>query len=357
MDQFAVQQMRILVVDDNSVTTRATERMLAAAGYSNVESSRDPTQVPAICERHPPDLILLDLHMPQLTGFQVMAALAKVPSSGPPPPIVVVTADSSPDARRRALSYGAIDIVTQPFDRAELELRVRNHLHTRRLALELEALAGDREQRARRAERELDSARMEVLERLAHAAEFRNDESALHTWRVGRLSGQIAAGIAMAPDDCEPLAFAAGLHDVGKIAIPDQILFKQTRLSPAEWDVVRRHTEVGAQILAGSSSSLVQLAATIARSHHERWDGSGYPDRLRTTNIPVQARIVGLADVFDAVTHDRPYDVAWTHERARAHIRGERERHFDPQIVDAFLALDPRTLPGSSEDLSLIAPA
>lgn len=349
--------MRILVVDDNPVTMLASERMLAAAGYSNVESSRDPALVPAICARHPPDLILLDLHMPEVTGFQVMAALAKLPSSAPPPPIVVVTADSSPDARRRALSYGAIDIVTQPFDRAELELRVRNHLHTRRLALELEALAGDREQRARRAESELDRARMEVLERLAHAAEFRNDESALHTWRVGRLSGRIAAGIEMAPDECDPLAFAARLHDVGKIAIPDQILFKRARLGPDEWDVVRRHTEVGAQILAGSSSSLVQLAATIARSHHERWDGGGYPDRLRGAAIPLQARIVALADVFDVVTHERAYDAAWTHERARAHISDERGRHFDPQVVDAFLALDPRTLAGSSEDLSLSAPA
>jgi putative two-component system response regulator len=255
------------------------------------------------------------------------------------------------------LSYGAIDIVTQPFDRAELELRVRNHLHARRLAVELEALAGDREQRARRAEGELDSARMDILERLAHAAEFTNPESVLHTWRVGRLSGQIAAGIAMAPDECAPLTFAARLHDVGKVAVPDQILFKPARLSPAEWNVVRRHPQAGAEILGGSSSSLVQLAATIARSHHERWDGSGYPDGLRGASIPVPARIVALADVFDTVTHERAYDTAWTHERARTHIADQRGRQFDPQVVDAFLALDPGTLAGSAEDLSLGAPA
>jgi putative two-component system response regulator len=357
MDQLVLQEMRILVVDDNAITTLAMKRMLAAAGYSNVESTGNPTLVPGLCASHPPDLILLDLHMPELTGFQVMAALAKVPSSGPSPPIVVVTSDDSADARRRALSYGAIDIVTQPFDRAELELRVRNHLHARRLAVELEALAGDREQRARRAENELDSARMDILERLAHAAEFTNPESVLHTWRVGRLSGQIAAGMAMARDECEPLAFAARLHDVGKVAIPDQVLFKPARLSAAEWNVVRRHPEAGAEILGGSSSALVQLAATIARSHHERWDGGGYPDALRGASIPVPARIVALADVFDAVTHERAYDTAWTHERARAHIADERGRHFDPQVVDAFLALDPGTLAGSAEDLSLGAPA
>jgi putative two-component system response regulator len=357
MDQLVLQEMRILVVDDNPVTMLATKRMLAAAGYSNVECTGNPTRVADLCASHRPDLILLDLHMPELTGFEVMAALAKVPSSGPSPAIVVVTSDNSADARRRALSYGAIDIVTQPFDRAELELRVRNHLHARRLALELEAIAGDREQRARRAEGELDSARMDVLERLAHVAEFRDQESVLHTWRVGRLSGQLAAGIAMAPGECEPLAFAARLHDVGKVAIPDQILFKRAPLSPAEWDVVRRHAEAGAQILGRSSSSLVQLAATIARSHHERWDGSGYPDALGGDSIPLPARIVALADVFDAVTHERAYDTAWTHERARAHIADQRGRHFDPQVVDAFLALDPGTLAGSAEDLSLGAPA
>jgi putative two-component system response regulator len=255
------------------------------------------------------------------------------------------------------LSYGAIDIVTQPFDRAELELRVRNHLHARRLALELEALAGEREQRARRAESERDSAGMEVLERLARATEFRHDESPLHAWRVGRLSGRIAAAAAIPPDECEPLTFAARLHDVGKIAIPDQILFKPTALSPDEWNVVRGHTEVGARILDGSSSSLVQLAATIARSHHERWDGGGYPDGLSEARIPIQARVVALADVFDAVTHERAYDVAWTHERARAHISEQRGRHFDPRVVDAFLTLDPRTLAGSAQEPSLTTPA
>jgi len=357
MDCDSLQRMRILVVDDNELKVLVLERMLAAAGYNNVKSTRHPSMVARLCRHEPPDLILLDLHMPELSGLQVMAALAKLPDSGPPAPILVVTADNTSEARRLALSYGAIDFVTHPFDRSELELRVRNHLNTRRLALELEALAGDHEQRARRAERELDSARMDVLERLAHAAEFRDDESTLHTWRVGRLSGMIAAAVGLAAEECEALSFAARLHDVGKIAIPDQILFKKGPLSPSEWEVVRRHTTVGAQILAGSASSLMQLAETIARSHHERWDGKGYPDSLRAATIPRPARIVALADVFDVLTHERAYGEAWTHERARAHITEERGRQFDPQLGDAFLALDPHTLPGSASDTSLGAAA
>ncbi|MGP0048331.1 MAG: HD domain-containing phosphohydrolase [Solirubrobacteraceae bacterium] len=350
------QQMRILVVDDNPVNVMVLERTLATAGYSNIKSTGDPAAVVMMCCDEPPDLILLDLHMPEVTGFEVMAALAKLPPKGPPPPILVVTADNTAEVRKRALSYGAIDFVTSPFDRGELELRVRNHLHARRLALELEALAGDQEERARRAENALDGARMEVLERLAHAAEFRDDESRLHTWRVGRLSGMIADARSLAPGMCEQLSLAARLHDVGKIAVPDEILFKRGSLDPAEWEVVCRHTTVGAQILSGSTSPLVALAESIARSHHERWDGGGYPDGLREAEIPLPARIVAVADVFDVLTHERPYGDAWTHERARAHLNEQRRRQFDPEMVDAFLALDPGTLPGSADVASSTPP-
>ncbi len=352
MEPVSLQRMRILIVDDNELHVVVLERMLTAAGYLNIQSTRDPSLVVTLCRHQEPDLVLLDLHMPEISGFEVMAALAKLPHTGPPAPIVVVTADNTPEARRLALSYGAIDFVTQPFDRGELELRVRNQLHSRRLALELEALAGDHEQRARRAERALDSARLEVLERLAQAAEFRDDESSLHAWRVGRLSAMIASATGNALEECETLGFAARLHDVGKIAIPDHVLFKRGALSDAEWGVVRSHTTVGAQILAGSSSVLIQLAKTIARSHHERWDGAGYPDGLDTTAIPLPARIVAVADAFDVLTHERPYDGAWTHDRARAHLEAERGRQFDPEAVDAFLGLDPQTLPGSAGDPS-----
>jgi putative two-component system response regulator len=357
MDPVSLQRMRILVVDDNQLNVLVLERMLVAAGYSNVASTRDPSLVVSLCRQQPPDLILLDLHMPEVSGFQVMAALGKLPDSRPHAPILVVTADNTSQSRRLALSYGAIDFVTQPFDRSELVLRVRNHLHARRLALELEALAGDREQRARRAEQQLDSARLDILEQLAHAAEFRDNQSTLHTWRVGRLSGMIAAAVGLATPECETVSSAARLHDVGKIAIPDQVLFKHGSLSDSEWDTVRRHTTVGAQILAGNSSSLMQLAETIARSHHERWDGSGYPDGLRGAAIAPPARIVALADVFDVVTHERAYGDAWTHERARAHISDERGHQFDPQLADALLALDPRTLSGSTNEPPLRAAA
>jgi putative two-component system response regulator len=190
---------------------------------------------------------------------------------------------------------------------------------------------------------------------LAHAAEFRDNESTLHSWRVGRLAGKLAAAVSTPPEECERLAFAARLHDVGKIAIPDEILFRRGPLEESDWALVRRHTEVGAQILTGSSSPLVELAEQIARSHHERWDGQGYPDRLRGAEIPLPARIVAVADVFDVLTHERAYDGAWTQERARDHIAAERARQFDPALVDAFLALDLTTLAGSADESSLAA--
>lgn len=348
MAELSLLRMRILVVDDNELQVRVLEHMLAKAGYTNVESTNDPALVVPLCHHQPPDLILLDLHMPELSGFQVMAGLAKLPHHQRSAPILVVTTDDSAEARRRALSYGAIDFITRPFDRGELELRVRNHLHARGMALELEALADGQERRAQRAEQQLDGARMEVLERLAHAAEFRDNETSLHAWQVGRLSGMIAAAAGMAPVECERLALAARLHDVGKIAFPDQILFKRGPLTPSEWQIVRRHTVLGAQILAGSTSPLVQLAETIARSHHERWDGDGYPDSLREAAISLPARIVALADAFDVLTHKRAYDEAWTHSRARAHIRQERGHQFDPELVDVFVSFDPRSLAGSA---------
>jgi putative two-component system response regulator len=357
MNEISLQRMRILIVDDNELNVLVLERLLAAAGYANVASTTDPSLIVTLCRQQPPDLILLDLHMPEVTGFQVMAALAKLPQSGTPAPVLIVTADDSAEARRCALSYGAIDFVTQPFDRGELELRVRNHLHTRRLTLELEELAGSSEDRARRAENELDGARLEVLERLAHAAEFRDDAGTLHTWRVGHLAGMIGVGASMTPQECGQLTSAARLHDVGKIAVPDELLFKRGPLNSEEWEIVRRHTTVGAQILSGSASPLIQLAETIARSHHERWDGAGYPDGLRHDAIPRPARIVAIADVFDVLTHERAYSAAWTHERARAQIAAERGRQFDPRLVDVFLALDPRALPGRADDATLDAAA
>ena len=281
MSGLSLQRMRILIVDDNELNVLVLEKMLATSGYSNVASTTDPSQVVELCRRQSPDLILLDLHMPDVSGFQVMAALARSRISGRRRRFW-----SSPQtaAPRRAGARSPTERSTssrKPFDRSELELRVRNHLHTRRLALELEAVADDHEERARRAEHELDSARLEVLERLAHAAEFRDDESTLHTWRVGRLSGMLAEQASVAPDVCEQLTFAARLHDVGKIAVPDELIFKRGPLSASEWEVVRRHTTVGAQILSGSDSPLMKLAETIARSHHERWDGAGYPRGLR----------------------------------------------------------------------------
>ncbi|MEA3019845.1 MAG: cyclic di-GMP phosphodiesterase, partial [Actinomycetota bacterium] len=235
-------------------------------------------------------------------------------------------------SRDAALIAGAHDFLTKPFDPVEVVLRIRNLLQTRMLHVRLE-------QRAESQSRALESTRIEVLERLALAAELRDNETYVHTQRVGDNSARLARAMGLPEAELEVIRRAAPLHDIGKIGISDAVLLKPGPLNDEEFEHIRTHTVIGAELLAGSEMPILRAAEIIAATHHERWDGSGYPKGLRGEAIPLHGRIVAVADVFDALIHERPYKSAWPVDQALTEMRAQRGRHFDPDLLDLFVAL------------------
>lgn len=332
-----LREMKILVIDDVEANATFVERMLEWAGYENVKSVLDPQQAVAFFQAFQPDLVLLDLHMPHIDGYELLKAFQEVSPAGSYVPILVFTADVTPEARRRALSLGASDFLTKPGNATEIVLRVKNFLHTRylhRCTLE-ENLA--LELKVQERTKLLEEAQLEMLERLALAAEFRDDETGEHTRRVGDMSARIASEMGWTQPQIEMIRRAAPLHDIGKIGVPDAILLKPARLTFDEMELMKLHTDIGARILRGSKSPLLQMATTIAHTHHEHWDGTGYGEGLRGEDIPVAGRIVAVADVYDALTHERPYKDSWNIAEAVEEIHQQSGRHFDPMVVEAFL--------------------
>lgn len=340
------QTARTLIVDDEPANVRLLERVLQRAGYSQLLGTTDSRRVVELVGSFEPDLILLDLHMPHVDGFELLHELSRLVPSGEYLPILVLTADISESARERALSTGAMDFLTKPLQATEVTLRVRNLLATRFLHKQIREQNRDLAQLVEQRARELEAARVEVLERLTQAAEFRDDATGDHTRRVGEDSCAIASALGLADDEIELIRRAAPLHDVGKVAIPDSILLKPGRLTPEEYAVMKTHTTLGAAMLAGGRSEMMQLAEQIALAHHERWDGGGYPRGLRGEGIPLPARIVALADFYDALSNDRPYRPAWDPARIWAEIERETDRHFDPRVVEAFRRVRSQARPG-----------
>ena len=327
---------RILVVDDEEANVRLLERALGEAGYRNVHSTTDPRQVCNLVAEFKPDLILLDLLMPHVDGFEVMRSLELLLPGGSYIPVLVLTGDATRETRQRALASGANDFLTKPFDIDEVLLRIRNMLEVKLLHEQLRDKNEALEHHVRTRTRELEEAQIETFERLALAAEYRDDITGQHTRRVGRTAALVAGQLGLPVSSRELIQRASGLHDVGKIGVPDGILLAERRLTPEEFEVVKTHTAIGARILSESRSPLLRMAEEIALTHHERWDGAGYGG-LAGEAIPLSGRITALADVFDALTHERPYKPAWSAEAAIAYIEGERAGHFDPDVVDAFL--------------------
>jgi putative two-component system response regulator len=329
-------EAKILVVDDEPANTRMLDLMLTRVGYRRVFCTTDPRRVTDLFQEVGPDLVLLDLHMPYMDGISVLGQLAELVPDGEYLPILVLTADVTEGARERALSSGAHDFLTKPLQRTEVLLRIRNLLSTRILHRKLQHHNAELHERVLERTRELEAAQVEVLDRLMLAAEYRDDETGQHTRRVGENAARIAAALGLPAAEVELIRRAAPLHDVGKIAIPDDILLKPGPLTAEELVVMRAHTTAGAKMLAGGRSELLQLAEKVALAHHERWDGRGYPNGLAGERIPLAARIVALADFHDALTHDRPYRPAWERDRVRAEITRETGAHFDPDVVRAF---------------------
>jgi putative two-component system response regulator len=329
---------RILLIDDESSNLRVLTRILARAGFRQVTAEASPVRGLTLFEELAPDLVLLDLHMSEMSGFDVLEQLR---SRIPPQsylPILVLTGDDTTVAKQRALTLGAKDFITKPFDTTEVVLRIRNLLETRSLHLLLADQNRLLEARVLDRTRELNEAQIEMLQRLAAAAEVRDDDTGQHTQRVGEVSGWLARAHGLSEARANLIRRAAPLHDVGKIGVPDEILRKPGRLTEAEYDLMKTHTLVGARILTNGHSELLHVAERIARSHHERWDGSGYPDGLAGEAIPLEARLVAVADFSDALSHDRPYRPALPLGKVLGMIRESSGHHFDPRLVEVFLS-------------------
>ena len=335
MSQRSFKHARILIVDDEPGNVEVITRVLQSAGFHKLDSTNDPRRAASLYIHTRPDLVLLDLHMPHMNGLEVMDQLNQIIEASYLP-IVMLTGDLTPEARREALSRGAKDFINKPFNPDEVLLRIRTLLETRFLYLQIQSQNQMLEAKVRDRTRELEAAQIEIIERLAKAAEFRDDTTGQHTERVGEMAALLARQLGLSDAQVSLIRRAAPLHDVGKIGIPDSILLKLGKLTAAEFELVKTHTTIGARILSGSRFALLRLAEEIAFSHHERWDGSGYAG-LTGEQIPLAGRIVAVADVFDALTQKRPYKPAWPVEEAVAEIERQRARQFDPNVVAAFL--------------------
>ena len=345
---------RILIVDDQEANVRLLERLLQQAGYRSITSTTDPRQtLPLFMTQHP-DIVLLDLHMPHVDGFAVLEQL-RPRMKEKYLPILVLTADVSQEAKQRALSLGARDFLTKPFDHQEVLLRIKNLLETRSLHAVLQNHNILLEERVRERTLDFEEAQLEILSRLAIAAEFRDDETGRHAQRVGYSSALIAAELGLPEDEVGFIRRAAPLHDVGKIGISDTILLKPGKLTDEEFDAMKTHTTVGARILSGSRFQVLQFAEDIALTHHERWDGRGYFG-LKGDSIPLVGRIVAIADVFDALTHERPYKEAWPVDKALAEIEAQAGSQFDPVAVDAFFRVRRESSSRAESVVSELAP-
>lgn len=335
-----VREMKILIVDDAPFNIALLERLLADWGFEQVRSTTDSSSVEALMGSWQPDLLMLDLQMPAPDGFELLRRLDGRREGVLATPIIVLTADESMESRRRALALGATDFLQKPFDFEEVCLRARNMLRARQLELQLEQQNSDLEERVAERSVALERSHLEMLRHLARVAEYRDQDTHHHTERVGRTAAMLGAELGLEEARVQLLRRAAELHDIGKVAIPDRILLKPGRLTPEEFDIVKTHTTAGAEILAGGSSAYLRLAATIAVSHHERWDGGGYPHGLAGRDIPLESRLVSVADVFDALTHARPYKDAMPVAEALSVMRADAGTAFDPLVMAAFERLD-----------------
>jgi putative two-component system response regulator len=343
---------QVLVVDDDGAIRRTLRRLLEAFGYS-VREAEDGTKALTLLDDSL-DLVLLDVQMPSLDGFGFLDILRNHPLYSDLP-VIMVTGLGGREDRLHAVAAGANDFIVKPFEAAEVYLRAESQLQTKRASdrlkrhrQELEEEVEKRTQELRKAlegEREarsdLHDAHLDTIRRLVLAAEFKDLGTAGHIERIGDYCAALGRVLGVAPDEAQFLGPACSLHDIGKIGTPDAILLKPGPLTPDERTVMQEHTRVGARILGDATSPILRLGRTVAMSHHERWNGSGYPVGLKEREIPLVGRICAVADVFDALTSDRPYREALTNGEAVSYLQEVQGTDLDPEIVDAFLHILP----------------
>jgi two-component system, response regulator RpfG len=328
----------VLIIDDQSTGRVVLEKIVSSVDpIVQTQTFADPLVAIEWAKTRPVDLILTDYKMPQLDGIQTIKRFRQI-SSCIDVPIVVVTVIEDLNVRYKALEAGATDFLTKPVDQHECRARCRNLLTLRRQQIVIKDRAKLLEHQVAEAVREVRLREVETLFRLAKVGEYRDREAGNHVIRMAKYSRHIAEALKMSDEDCEAVELAAPLHDIGKIGVPDHILSKPAALDRQERSIMMTHPEIGHAILKDSPSKYLRMGAVIALAHHEKFDGNGYPHGLREEDIPLPARIVAVADVFDALISVRPYKAAWSVDDAINHLHEQRGLHFDPRCVDAFVA-------------------
>lgn len=336
---------RILVVDDEERNLNLMRDILLTQEDYEVLLANDGQQALDIAYADPPDVILMDVNMPRKDGFETAKEL-KSNEETKLIPIVMVTGLSAVEHRITALEVGADDFLAKPVDMMEVVARVRSlvkvkayHDHMRDYQRALEAEVAKRTEQLRRAFDKIKIVSLDTIYRLARAAEYKDEDTGEHLQRMSHYAAAVARRMGLNERTIEAILYASPMHDVGKIGIPDRILLKPGRLDADEWEIMKQHTTIGARILGGSTGGFIKLAEVIALTHHERWEGGGYPQGLKGRKIPLVGRIVAIADVFDAVNSRRPYKEALPMEESLQLIRDGRGKHFDPDVVDAFFSI------------------
>ncbi len=326
----------ILIVDDNVLNVQILKKILNEAGFQNLTLTTDASKALSLYLETKPDLVLLDYKMPTFNGIEVMEQFKSTDPEGYLP-VIMITAEQEESLRTRAFQAGAKDFLRKPYDRLDVILRSRNLIEVRKLYNQIRGQNVSLEENVKERTKDLYQTRMDVVWRLAKVAEFRDEHTGVHINRMSRYAHVLSKALGLSLGQCELILNTVVLHDIGKVAVPDAILLKPGRLDPAEFEVMKKHTIWGAQMLQGSNSAFLKMAETIALSHHEKFDGSGYPNALKQDGIPLVGRIAAVADVFDALTSDRPYKQPWSMEEAFAEIKRLSGTHFDPRLVEAFM--------------------
>lgn len=335
-----IKNAQILIVDDEPINISLLKDILEVDGYQNLTTTTDALEAVELYQSCHFDLVLLDISMPVMDGFQVIQHFQQK-KLVLPPPILVITALHDHETCHRAFAMGAKDFVTKPFDYESTLCRVSNLLNMQLSHCSLWHYGETLELRVQERTKELIDTQLQIVKHLSNAAEYRDNETAAHTIRVGWYSKVLAEHVGLSTKEQELILNTAPMHDVGKIGIPDHILLKPGKFDPHERVIMNTHTTIGAEILSHNKNKLIQTARTIALTHHEKWNGKGYPNGLAGEDIPIQGRIVMVADVFDALTMQRPYKKAWPIEDAVALIKEESGTSFDPRLVDIFLDILP----------------
>ena len=327
----------VLVIDDQSTGRVILEEIVRGVDPSiQVQTFADPIAAIEWAKTHPVDLVLTDYKMPQLDGVETIRRIRGIYSCMDVP-IVVVTVLEDRETRYKALEAGATDFLTKPVDQYECRARCRNLLTMRRQQIVIKDRARLLEQQVSEAVRDIRLREVETIFRLGKAGEFRDEGTGTHIIRMAKYSRLIAEDLKLSDDECDIIELAAPMHDIGKIGTPDHILLKPGKLVAEEIVIMQGHARIGYDILRDSPSKYLRMGAVIALGHHERFDGKGYPSRLAGEDIPLAARVVAVADVFDALTSIRPYKPAWRVSEALAYLTEQRGKHFDPRCIDSFM--------------------